>query len=96
MRGRLGTLQLNWRQEYQNGNKDSIETLEHFLVHCKHYDDLKEDFNIMNTTSEGNMAQMLLLKDTETDSEKIKNLLSKMYNRRRAAQKRREEEQHRI
>ena len=105
MKARLGALELNWRQRHLGGDvtcplcNTEIETEVHFLVECEKYSDLKSanDFlfeNLEQGTMDDVMAEMLLLKNSTVEIEKKKELLQKMYNRRRMAQKRREADQH--
>ena len=49
VRGRTNTLTLNWRNRFQNKSEQcsccncEIETLEHFLLDCEQYSDIRQN-----------------------------------------------------
>ena len=53
VRGRTNTLNLNWRNRHQGKSKQcptcecEIETLEHFLIECNHYTNIRLSFAFM-------------------------------------------------
>ena len=69
-RARTNTLSLNWRNRYQGKseacpyNDCDKETLEHFILECKGYENIRRKFNIPtineNENKEELLAQILL------------------------------------
>ena len=101
MQARLNVLPLNWRKEYLCGNitcplcNVEVETLEHFLLNCTKYEDLKMSCTFLTRQETGDVddkaAEMLLMQSATQNIEDKKELIYKMFSRRRNAQKEREE-----
>ena len=70
---RLNTLDLNWRNKHKNENTMcemcgfEEENLEHFLLHCKQYTDIRQQYTFTQQPyvedKEEHIAEILLLKE---------------------------------
>ena len=64
-RARTNTLSLNWRNRYQGKseacpyNDCDKETLEHFILECKGYENIRRKFNIPSSNENENKEELL-------------------------------------
>jgi len=84
-RARSNSLQLDWRRRFLGGetrcklcNSEDEETLEHFVLHCKFYENLRNEYDMNNKS----VAQILIL-DEGCDLNVSKNYLGELWKRRR-------------
>ena len=99
IKARTNCLELNWRKIYQMKDDTcpmcnrETETLEHFLLLCHSYDDLRAQHIFLqrpyNENTDDIISQFLLMQNVD-EIERKKELLQKMWRRRGKQQKLRE------
>lgn len=93
IRGRTNTLTLNWRNRFQNKSEQcpccnsEIETLEHYILDCEEYSDIRQNYsflhNIENQNRSNIIANILVFETLATDEiENRKEYMIKIWKRR--------------
>ena len=94
VQGRTNTLNLNWRNRFQNKNEtcpccdNEIETLEHFLLDCPTYGNIKVNFEfwkkLEGKRKEEKLANILAFENlTNEQIESRKKFIGRLWQRRK-------------
>ena len=100
---RLNTLDLNWRNKIKNEStkcelcNNSNENLEHFILHCEQYKDIRRQYTFMQQPykqdTEEHIAEILLLKEERKQTEEKKIYIQRIWKLRQEQLKTRQRQQ---